>query len=251
MPAEGTSAPERTTRRQDERTARIDWILDAALELVVAEGIAGLTTPRLAKRLGYTPAAFYRYFESKDGLLLALETRTAERFYSAFFHSLAIQRASVAPLAARSPKVRALSEIALLARTYASVTRAFPTQFRLVTLLLTTDRSWTAGEAGALLREKVMPHVLSVFQTFSAAEEIGALSPGHAGRRAMTAWIAVHGVLATSSMSASHPDLFDVDALLEELLSTLLRGWGAEPEDVDAALAKGGRARRAMKARAR
>jgi len=46
-----------------------DQILDAALEILSEDGVAGLSQRRLGARLGVSHMALYRYFESKDALL--------------------------------------------------------------------------------------------------------------------------------------------------------------------------------------
>jgi AcrR family transcriptional regulator len=50
-------------------------VLDAAMELVDTQGEAGLTFRRLGELLGADPTAVYRYFRSKDDLLLAMADR--------------------------------------------------------------------------------------------------------------------------------------------------------------------------------
>ncbi len=62
----GTTTP--TTPRQDE-------ILDHALALVREGGLAALTTRRLAARIGFSEAALYRHFPSKQALVLGLMDR--------------------------------------------------------------------------------------------------------------------------------------------------------------------------------
>jgi AcrR family transcriptional regulator len=47
-------------------------ILDVALELFAAQGFAATTTRELSERLGFTKAALYYHFHSKDDLLQAL-----------------------------------------------------------------------------------------------------------------------------------------------------------------------------------
>jgi AcrR family transcriptional regulator len=47
-------------------------ILDTALELFAAHGFAATTTRELAERLGFTKAALYYHFPTKDALLRAL-----------------------------------------------------------------------------------------------------------------------------------------------------------------------------------
>ncbi len=220
-------------RRKSEREARIDWILDAALEIIASKGISALTTPRLAKELGYTPAAFYRYFASKDALMLALETRTAARFYEEFFQTLSEARSSRSRMPARAA---ALRDIVLLARTYREVAKRRPAEFRLVGLLLTGDRTWWKGPGVSKLLALVMPRVLQVIAFFTVAAETGAISEGDASRRAMTTWLAVHAILAAAPLSEMHPQLFELDAILDELLMTLLVGWKGRTADIRSAL---------------
>lgn len=62
------------------RTTRQDEILDRALELTRQGGLARLTMRRIAERIGFSDAAMYRHFPTKQALLLAL----AERLESAF-----------------------------------------------------------------------------------------------------------------------------------------------------------------------
>lgn len=228
-------------RRRNERDARINWILDEALDVAIAEGIAGLTTSRLAQRLGYTPAAFYRYFSSKDELLVALETRTAERFYALFFERL--ERERELPRARHKSPIRAaLAEIVLLARNYAELAQAHPAHFRLIGVLVTGERSWIHGESAVRLRALVLPRLVEIIGYFQRAEEAGALSRGSAPLRAMVMWTSLHAVLATAPLRGEHPGLFDLEPVRRELLRTLLIGWGAPPRDVDHVLdARGAR----------
>ena len=57
----------------DERVDEIQAeILEVALGIFRREGSAGLTLRAVADRMGWTPAALYRYFASKDELLAAI-----------------------------------------------------------------------------------------------------------------------------------------------------------------------------------
>jgi AcrR family transcriptional regulator len=221
------------TRREVERDARVDWILDAALDLVVNEGVGALTTPRLAKALRYTPAAFYRYFDSKDALLLALETRTAFRYYDRFFSTFAAARARLPKL---KPKPHALADLLLAVRVYCALAREEPKHFQLVTVLVSGDRSWMSGEATQDLAEKLMPRVAEIVGLFATAAEAGALdessTPLH---RAIGLWIALHGFLSVTPFAQTHPALLDVDGIIRDHVDSLFRGWGASPRDLHAA----------------
>jgi len=64
--------PPTTTPRQEE-------LLGYALELVREGGLARLTVRRLSRRMGFSEAALYRHYPSKESLLLALLDRLTER----------------------------------------------------------------------------------------------------------------------------------------------------------------------------
>ncbi|GGU68105.1 TetR/AcrR family transcriptional regulator [Lentzea flava] len=56
------------------RPAALDLgrIVSTAVELADAEGLAGVTLPKVAKALGFTPMSLYRYVGSKDELLVLM-----------------------------------------------------------------------------------------------------------------------------------------------------------------------------------
>ena len=51
---------------------RVERILDAAAQLVVADGVEGLTTRSIAETAGLPVASLYQYFADKEAVLLAL-----------------------------------------------------------------------------------------------------------------------------------------------------------------------------------
>jgi len=53
-------------------------ILGHARELFAAEGVHGLSMRRLAEQSGYSPAALYKYFQSKDDIVIAMRERFFE-----------------------------------------------------------------------------------------------------------------------------------------------------------------------------
>lgn len=61
-------------------TPRQEELLDIALDLARDSGIAGLTVRNLASRAGFTEAALYRHFPSKQALLVALMGWIERRF---------------------------------------------------------------------------------------------------------------------------------------------------------------------------
>lgn len=70
----GTTTSPAERRRQKVRSS----IIEAAEKVFAEEGEAGLSIRRLAEAIDYSPAAIYKYFESKDDLINELK----ESFFS-------------------------------------------------------------------------------------------------------------------------------------------------------------------------
>jgi len=74
-------APQAVSRRPRGTLNRVD-IIAAAFELVAgADGVDGLSMPRLARRLSVGVTSLYWYFRSKDDLMSALTEEAADRLY--------------------------------------------------------------------------------------------------------------------------------------------------------------------------
>ena len=72
-------------------TLRQGELLDHALLLAREVGLAGLTVRRLAERVGFSEAALYRHFPTKQALLLAMVERLSEERLLAPLRALAAQ----------------------------------------------------------------------------------------------------------------------------------------------------------------
>ncbi|MEV6281623.1 TetR/AcrR family transcriptional regulator [Kribbella sp. NPDC051770] len=67
-------------RRARRREQTIDEILAAAVRLMEAEGVAGLSLSAVAREVGMRPPSLYQYFPSKMAIYDALFRRGAEAF---------------------------------------------------------------------------------------------------------------------------------------------------------------------------
>jgi AcrR family transcriptional regulator len=61
-----------TARKERHRQDLTDKILVAARELLLSQGVAGLSMRNLAAKVGYSATAIYSYFADKDAVLKAL-----------------------------------------------------------------------------------------------------------------------------------------------------------------------------------
>lgn len=71
MPA-AAPRPSAPTRRSREKALVHDRILDAARNLFARDGIEAVSMRKIASAIGYTPAALYVHFASKEDLIRAL-----------------------------------------------------------------------------------------------------------------------------------------------------------------------------------
>jgi AcrR family transcriptional regulator len=76
--------PPRTDVTPNRRGARSrELVLDAAERLIAQNGYGSATVAALVEEAGIPPSSVYHYFESKEGILLAVMERGAERFFDA------------------------------------------------------------------------------------------------------------------------------------------------------------------------
>ncbi|HYZ57925.1 MAG TPA: TetR/AcrR family transcriptional regulator [Streptosporangiaceae bacterium] len=76
--ARGNAVVRREPTQQRSRQ-RVEQILDAAADLIVEQGVEGLSTRTIAARAGTPVASLYQYFADKNEIILALVQRdTAE-----------------------------------------------------------------------------------------------------------------------------------------------------------------------------
>lgn len=217
----------------ERRAARFDRILDAAMQLLAEDGLEGLTLKRLAERLGYAVGALYRYFDSKDELLVELERRVAAEFREAL--GLAATRAGErAEERVASPTVASLAAIRAVVLGYADLARSAPAQFRLASLMLADPRELLREEHGRRVMESLAPLLGDVRDLFEIAAERGALAEGDAVERTLTLWGGLHGVLQLTKLARFEPERMDGRRRVEHLLESLLAGWGARTAEVAA-----------------
>jgi AcrR family transcriptional regulator len=79
----GETLPFRRARKPEERELRRETILAAAAELFDAEGPQGAGLNAIAAKAGFTKSNVYRYFESREDVLLSLFLAELEQFIPA------------------------------------------------------------------------------------------------------------------------------------------------------------------------
>ncbi|HJL16589.1 MAG TPA: helix-turn-helix domain-containing protein [Sandaracinaceae bacterium LLY-WYZ-13_1] len=234
------AAAKRPKKRKGKRAARREAtmarIVDAALVILTEEGFDALTMKRLADELGYAIGAFYRYFPSKDALFLAVQRRVLELLAADLRRTDEAVRAQVDDDEGRSARTAALTRILAAARVYETLATRRPVHFRLLGRWLGDTSPLVSMEAAAPL----LPALLEMFglvpRLFEAAVEAGALTPGPADRRAYVLWSSLQGVSQLRKLSRFGVAALEPRGMAEELVRTLLSGWGAAEPSLSEAL---------------
>ncbi len=215
------------TPRARRHDANVGRILDAAAQVVAAEGLDALSMSKLADAVDYTPGALYRYFDSKDALLARLVERILGDVRAALADATAALPARTSPLA----------RVAALAAAYREFARREPHRFGLLAM--------TMAEPRILLQERVHAQAVAVavvaaLQPLAAALAAAAtadlLAPGDATERTLCLFAMLHGVLQLPKLARHSPATIDVDRLATAGTRALLVGWGAQPRNVTRAL---------------
>ena len=192
--------------------------------MVVSEGIGLFSMHRLAKAVEFTPGALYRYFDSKDALLATLTRQVICELQ----HAL---ECGVSAMQGAGP----LAQICVQAQTYCVFARVRPQRFGLLAMMAAEPRVLIADDSEA---REVMTAMVVALQSLTTALEdaaaAGHLSEGHAWVRALVLFGSLQGVVQLRKQARLLPDMIDVDKASEESVRTLLSGWGASAEDVQA-----------------
>jgi len=217
------------------RQARLRHITREALALAESEGADGLTLQRLAGRLDYTPGALYRYFASKEALVAELQ-----RIVLTWLGHRTEQCARGALAAAPDlPEGRrALLGVLAAARAFEAFAYEAPVEFGLLSMHLGDPEPRLPDPEAERVYEAAAGLLGALATQLAAAAEAGALRPGAAHARALALWAGLQGAVQTRKLARSAAGKIDPRHVSHELLTTLLLGWGSDPETIATLLAR-------------
>ncbi len=223
-----------TERRRARKRAKI---LSTAQEIVREGGLEALTVHALARRLEITPGALYRYFDSHDDLVVAIQLEVLDAWGAAFVAVRA--RCASAPVA--DAAARALLPVLAVGHLFRALATEQPARFALVSYILGVQRQILGDAAASPLIPPLLGLLGQVASDLAAAEGV-ALSPGASDRRALMLLASLQGLLQLRKLERLAPDALVPGPVAPELVRTLLLGWGAQTQ----ALARGEEALAAM-----
>lgn len=211
-------------RVERKREARAEAILDAATAIVAAEGIDALTLGRLAAALDYVPAALYRYFDSKDALVAALQRRAVREIHEG------VRVATRAHASARAaPDVASLAALLATADHYLALPRANPRVAFLVALLMGDPRELLSDEESRRTAPLFTALAADVQAMFRAASDAGALTKGDDVERTYAFWAVLQGALSLEKARRIAPGMPAPVDVGRAAVAAILAGWGAAP----------------------
>jgi AcrR family transcriptional regulator len=185
--------PTRKPVRQRRATVTRDAMIIAAERVLERDGVAGLTTNRVAEVAGVSIGSLYQYFPNKEAIVAVL----IERYVGAFAGSViaAIERERHAPMPA----------------VIAAVVRAMLSAFRARPRIHAELRALRAAAGQLETVDRVVDDVAA-----AAATLVRGWRPAHA-RPEVTAFVIVHAVYGAIEAYAVRRSGFDLEALGDEL----------------------------------
>jgi AcrR family transcriptional regulator len=234
-PVEGAAAETAPLgRRERNRLARHRNYLRAAQAIVAESGVEGLTMQRVADHLDCAVGTIYTYFPSKSALMAELQRTAIEKLTSSY---LVIRADTDRLLDADEPsaRVRALARLEGIGRFWAATTETFPQEAQLMQGLMTTTEEVMSQDDASRVLPAAIRHLDLARVLLDEAVDAGVIAGADSWARVVTWLAALNGVVQTSRLAVWDEDLFDGVVLAAGLNDDLLRGWGADPAELEAA----------------
>lgn len=198
-------------RREHEKRELRAAILQAAAELLLAQGYEAFSLRGVAEQLGYSATTIYLYFANKDDLIEAIVDDAFERLERQLVEALTI--------AGDDPRRR----LTALADAYIHFGLDNQTLYRL--MFLQRPEFLLSCRTGEKL-----PRVAAMRQleddVVAAALSVGALPPGDPQGYADLLWSQMHGIVSL----AIHFPMFD-QARVRRTFRMMLTTWGWDADD--------------------
>jgi len=211
------------TPLQRRREQKVGRILDTAEQIVLHEGLDGLTIHALARALDYTPGALYRYFESKQAILAELNSR-AVRGYHQLFDCVA---ECAAQAEVQGETSASLLPLLATADAFVRWSHLEPGAFALISATSADPRDLLSDDEAVHI-----PHMVALLaalgEAIHRAVEAGALRPGDAERRAIALIFGMIGILQLRKLIRFSASLAPEPIALGLARDQFL-GWGATP----------------------
>jgi AcrR family transcriptional regulator len=216
-------------KRDERRAARREDVQRAALKIVAAEGLSALTIQRVAKEVDASVGGLYRYYPSKEAMIMAVAAAILRELDEAQARDLVAARSLLATSGA-SEQVVELTELMLLVSVY---TRLGTRNFEHHALLnaVHADVSPVLPVEGAEELDKaVEPLLVRVVQQLKKLEANGTFVVADGTMRAYVLWATMFGVNQFRTRDRFVPAMYASRKILADMFANLVTGFGAPRE---------------------
>ncbi|MGC6770162.1 TetR/AcrR family transcriptional regulator [Enterococcus sp. LJL128] len=126
------------SRKQIERIAIEEKIVDAAVVIILEEGIEKLSIRKIAERIGYAVGTIYNYYKNKDDILTSISTRVFQEVME-----------EITTLLAKYPEQTPVEKLRACNRTFIRTMIKYPEKFKAVMMASRNDPIPEEGEEEA------------------------------------------------------------------------------------------------------
>ena len=210
---------QKSKKVQANRQRKMADIRATALQIILELGLEGLSMHELARRRKVTVGALYRYYDSKQFLVVSLEYECLESVRDA------LSCVQFQDLDRAQPQSYAFESLRRIVHTYLHTLADNPAYERLISGILATPSPVVLDDDRAGAVQKMFEALASPTQQIQQLMALGIFESGEASERALILWVTVHGILQLKKMEDVSSGLICVDTLLEASLHTLVTGW--------------------------
>ena len=207
-------------------------IQKAAREIILQNGLEGLTMSRLARELRTSASALYRYYASKEVLMVDLQVRAIGSIEKAITAALE-QHRTLEP-GTTSVAVSALRRCILAFDVYAEWGNS--SERGLIDAFLSQPKPVLSLEQAKQVNQRLAGVLAICVQTLDDAVAAKAVYHGDNVQRTHILWAALHGLGHFKKRDRVQPDQLQSLALKDALYTALFIGFGAERSRIETAL---------------
>ena len=189
--------------------------LEVAFELLADQGLPGLTVHELARRLGQSVGALYRYFPSKEALLAEMQRQVISRLR-------AVIREQLVDLEDGGDPAQGIRNAATA---FVAFVQEQPAHFHLLSGVLADPRHLLQETPAQQVGEALGELLTDIDRALDSAVRVGHLAAGSSRERTLVLWAGLQGLVQLQKLARLEPGLADLNGLAHGLVDTLLRGW--------------------------
>lgn len=194
--------------------------MDAAEALLLAGDPESISAHAIARAVGVTPGALYRYFPGIDAIVARVQARVITHLWATVDASMA-----------RAPEGAGLIRVVAATDGLLAFAESCPAEYALLAKMLAVPRSLVGEQAAGPVVAQVLIGLQRIRVELESARQAGDLAPGDSMSRLLTLWACLHGSIQIGKLSRFQPDARG-DRIGRDAVDALLVGWGASPHMV-------------------